>query len=158
MKKIVAFIFVIVLLACTDVHKSPKPTNLIEKDKMVNIMYDIRLISAARSKNYKKLKDSAVFTDAYIYHKYQIDSLTFRQNLDYYATQSFKEFKDIEHSVKLRLDINKKKVQNEIKRKDSLEKPKEKKTKIKEGAILKRDKEPVFKSEAYPKKEKDSLK
>ena len=122
--------FVLVFVSCKKIHESPEPDNLMSQDKMVDIMYDIRVMNAAKSKNYKKVKDSAVFIDKFVYHKYQIDSTTLRQNLDYYATNSFKTAKDIEFAVQKRLERFKKEVSAEIKKQDSVKLPKEKKPKL----------------------------
>lgn len=129
MKKIVS-VLVIVLMACNEVHKSPKPDKLLSQESMIDIMYDIRVMNAAQSKNYKKVKDSSVFIDKFIYHKYKIDSIILRQNLDYYATNSFKTAKDIEFAVQQRLEEVKKEISAELRKIDSVKLPKEKKLKL----------------------------
>ncbi|MFD0963668.1 DUF4296 domain-containing protein [Pseudofulvibacter geojedonensis] len=131
MKSYLLFLsFVLVLMSCDKVHKSPEPDNLLSQEKMVDIMCDIRLMNAARSKNYRKIKDSSVFIDKFVYHKYKIDSVTLRQNLNYYATNSFKTAKDIEFAVQQRLESIKKEVSEKIKVEDSLKLTKKKPAKL----------------------------
>lgn len=133
--------FIFVFVSCKKVHKSPEPDNLLSEEKMVDIMYDIRLMNAAKSKNYKKIKDSAVHIDKYIYHKYQIDSLTLRQNIDYYATNSFKTAKDIEFAVQQKLEGEKNEVARKISKLDSVKFSKGKKTKLEKKEAFKSTKE-----------------
>ena len=126
---LVTLVFVFLICSCDRSFKAPKPEKLIEESIMEEILYDAKLISAARSKNFKKTKDSNVVADQYIYHKYNIDSLTLKQNLDYYATASFKDFKRMEDNIRLRFEKEKNDIVVELKRIDSLKKPKEIKSK-----------------------------
>jgi hypothetical protein len=89
---------------------------------MEEVLYDISLLKAAKSKNYKILKDNNVKADIYIYKKYKIDSVTLRQNIAYYATNSFKTAKQIEERIRLKFEDQKSELEKKIK--DSLEKKK----------------------------------
>lgn len=103
--------------------KAPEPDNLIDQPVMEEILYDISLLKAAKSKSYKILKDNNVQADVYIYEKYKIDSITLRQNIVYYATSSFKNAKGIEERIKLRFDAEKLEIEKIIQ--DSLKKKKD---------------------------------
>ena len=78
----------------------PKPNNLIPRDKMENIIYDLAILEAF------KLRNSAVQNyptpTEYIKLKYKIDSLTFAQSTQYYASD-IKEYKKMYDEVKDRL-------------------------------------------------------
>jgi hypothetical protein len=92
---------------------------------MEDILYDIKLLKASKSKNYRILKDNNVQVDAYIYEKYKLDSITLRENIAFYASASFKTYKEIENNIKLRFEAEKKKVEKEIEERDSLKKTKD---------------------------------
>lgn len=123
---------------------APEPDNLIDQSVMEEILYDIKLLKASKSKSYKVLKDNNVQADLYIYEKYKIDSITLRQNIEYYATKSFKKSKEIEEKIRAKFIAKKaaleKKETDSIKakkEKDSLRLPKEKR------------KGEIFRSEIY---------
>jgi len=115
-------ILLLVIASCDKSFKAPEPDKLIEQPVMEEILYDISLLKAAKSKSYKILKDNNVQADIYIYEKYKIDSITLRQNIEYYATESFKTAKQIEEHIKLRFDSEKIKLEKIIK--DSVKKNK----------------------------------
>lgn len=109
-------------MSCDKDFKAAEPENLIEQKVMEEILYDVKLIKASQRKNYRILKDNNVQIDAYIYDKYKLDSITLRENIAYYATASFKKYKEIENNVKLRFIAEKERVEAEIAVKDSLKK------------------------------------
>jgi len=79
-----------------------KPKNLIEKDKMIDILYDLSLLDAVKTQfieggiSNKKVND-------YIYKKYKIDSLQLVQSNKYYASD-VEEYKKMFEKVKSKLD------------------------------------------------------
>ena len=88
-----------VILSCKD-EVVAKPKNLIERDKMVTIIYDLSIFEAAKSQTsgiYQYPKASK-----FLMEKYKVDSLTFAQSAQYYATD-MKEYKKIYDEVKERL-------------------------------------------------------
>jgi hypothetical protein len=115
-------ILLLITVSCDKSFKAPEPENLIDQPVMEEILYDISLLKAAKSKSYKILEDNNVQADVYIYEKYKIDSITLRQNIDYYATKSFKKAKEIEERIKLRFDTEKIEIEKVIQ--DSLKKKK----------------------------------
>ena len=78
-----------------------KPKNLIEKDKMVDILYDIALLEAIKSQNIDGGLTSKAGND-YVYKKHKIDSLQFVQSNKYYAV-NIEEYKKMFEEVKERL-------------------------------------------------------
>jgi len=115
MKKFVLFLILLSFASCDKDYSAPKPDHLLEKKQMEDILYDIKFLTAAKSKKYKVLKDNKVKVDSLIYHKYKIDSVTLYQNIAYYATHSYKTAKEIEHNIQLRFEAEKAKVELKLK-------------------------------------------
>lgn len=109
MKKKIIIPFLIILAVFVSCKKelAKEPKHLIEKEKMVDIMYDLSLLGAMRSQNAVFLDSFKNNSNEYIYKKYKIDSIQFAQSNIYYAAD-FKEYKKMYEQVKLRLEKNKK--------------------------------------------------
>ena len=106
MKKILPFLIVLsTFLSCkNEVVKTPD--NRIEKEEMVNIMYDLSLLEAMKVEN-PALMDSIKYTsNQYIYKKYKNDSVQFAQSNIYYAAD-YKEYEKMYKQIKTRLDKEK---------------------------------------------------
>lgn len=101
MKKII-LLFTVLFFGATSCKEEiiPKPKNLIEKDKMVNIIYDLAILEAARTQN-ASVQNYPKPTE-FIKNKYKIDSLTFAKSTQYYASD-IKEYKKMYDEVKDRL-------------------------------------------------------
>jgi hypothetical protein len=101
MKKFV-LLFTVLFFGATSCKEEivPKPKNLIEKDKMVNIIYDLAILEAARTQN-SSVQNYLKPTE-FIKNKYKIDSLTFAKSTQYYASD-IKEYKKMYDEVKERL-------------------------------------------------------
>lgn len=102
MKKIVLFLVIFSLFVSCKKELAKEPTHLIEKPKMVDIMYDLSLIGAMRSQNAALLDSFKNNSNQYIYKKYKIDSVQFAQSNIYYAAD-YKEYKKMYEQVKSRL-------------------------------------------------------
>lgn len=98
----------VLALGCYKVRGPEKPTNLIPKDKMVDILLEIRLMSAATGKNQNVLHKEGIKTFNYIYDKFGIDSTQFAKSNDYYAFY-IDEYDEIYDKVRDSLDALKKK-------------------------------------------------
>ncbi len=86
MKKAIVFLLgLMVVFACQNTVVE-KPDNLIDKDMMVDIIYDLSLLEAIRSSNYGSLESRKIDPTTYIYKKYKIDSLQFAKSDRYYAS------------------------------------------------------------------------
>jgi hypothetical protein len=101
MKKFIVLVCcVFLVISCNDTPVA-KPKNLIAKDKMVDILYDISLLEAIKSQNI----DGGITSKAgseYIYKKYKIDSIQFVKSNKYYASD-IEEYKKMFEKVKERL-------------------------------------------------------
>jgi len=94
-KRLAIFIGVVFLVvSCYQYKKPEKPKNLISKNKMVDILIDVRLISSANATNKKIMEDHGINPETYVFTKHDIDSLQFALSNDYYAFYS-KEYEAI---------------------------------------------------------------
>jgi len=155
-KKILLFLVVSSMLFSCQKELVKTPNHLIEKDKMINIMYDLALLEAIKIQNPSSLDSFKINSNEYIFKKYKIDSLQFAQNNIYYAAD-YKEYKKMFEKIKSRLDKNKIIVENlikEKKKKDILLKKQKQKLKVKREA----DSIKKVKLELKLKKETDSIK
>jgi len=87
-------------ISCNDGMEKPK--NLIEKDKMVDILYDLTLLEAVKSQNVggginKKMANE------YVFKKYKIDSIQLAESNKYYASD-VEEYKKMFEKIKQKLD------------------------------------------------------
>lgn len=110
MKKILLLLIAIFCIAtsCKEAIVK-KPKILVDREKMVNILYDLSLLEAMKSQsmgeqhNYPK-------PIAFIKSKYKLDSVTFVQNTQYYASD-IKEYKKMYDEVKTRIEKESKKLE-----------------------------------------------
>jgi hypothetical protein len=91
--------FLLVFVGCTTAIEKPK--KLIEKDKMVDILYDIALLEAIKSQNVNG-GISSKKANEFLYKKYKIDSLQWEENNKYYASD-IEEYKKMYEEVKKRI-------------------------------------------------------
>ncbi len=116
MKKIIVpFLIGLLIFVSCNKEVSKTPDRLIEKDKMVDIMYDLSLLGAMRSQNPALLDSFKNNSNAYIYKKHKIDSVQFAQSNIYYASD-FKEYKKMFEQVKSRLEETKKQTETAVKK------------------------------------------
>ena len=107
----------LIMISCKD-EVVEKPKNLIERSKMVDIIYDLSILEAARTQtvgvqNYPKSTE-------FIKNKYKIDSLTFAKSTQYYASD-IKEYKKMYNEVKERLAAERVKLNGGAPIKENLE-------------------------------------
>jgi hypothetical protein len=79
-----------------------KPKKLIERDKMIDILYDISLMEAVKSQNING-GISSQKANEFLFKKYQIDSLQWEENNKYYASD-IEEYKKMYQEVKIRIE------------------------------------------------------
>jgi len=103
---ITILLIALVIFSCNNIDKPKKPDNLISKDRMVDIITDISLMTAAKGLNKGLLEENAINPQNYIYNKYNIDSIQFFESNNYYA-YDVKEYEEIYLIVKERLENQK---------------------------------------------------
>ncbi|MBP6557507.1 MAG: DUF4296 domain-containing protein [Flavobacterium sp.] len=84
-----------------------KPKNLIKKDKMIDILYDISLLEAIKSQNINGGISTKNAND-FLFKKYKIDSVQLEKSNKYYASD-IEEYKLMYQEVKKRLEEETKK-------------------------------------------------
>ena len=103
---VVIIVLCLLVVACDGSNHVKKPDNLIPKEKMSNILYDLYIINAAKGVNRKLLEKHGFVPETYVLTKYNIDSTQFSDSNTYYAIKT-EEYKDIVDEVKERLEKEK---------------------------------------------------
>ena len=107
MKNFVVIVLVLFLsVSCKD-ELVKEPKQLIEKDKMIDIIYDLSLLEAIRYQNPASVDSMEMIPAKFVLQKYKVDSLQFAQNNMYYAAD-YKNYKEMFDEVSKRLEKNKK--------------------------------------------------
>jgi len=122
-------LFVILLLVFFSCGQKviEQPDNLISKDKMTDILYDLAIINAAKSTSPKILEEHHIVPMEYLYDKHGVDSVQFVKSDIYYASLPT-EYEAIYKKVESRLEKEKKDLEEATKQKnDSVRKVSEKK-------------------------------
>ena len=86
MKKFVLIVVGITVLLCCKKGAISEPKNLIDQDKMVDVLYDISILEAIKVSNPASLQSRGIDSKTYIYKKFEIDSLQFAQSDKFYAS------------------------------------------------------------------------
>lgn len=103
MKKLsVLFSCFVIFVSCQNTPIE-KPDNLIDQDKMVDVMFDITVLEAMKSQNSLVLETNKINPNTYVYKKYNIDSLQFANSDKYYASD-VKIYKEIYDAVNKRIE------------------------------------------------------
>lgn len=116
MKKIVTLLaFSIVVASC---NKQPieKPNNLIDRDTMEKILYDIALLQAVKGHDAKLLPKNQIDPKTYIYQKYKVDSAQFANSNKFYASD-ITVYKAMYDKVIEKINFDKKIVDAQIRKK-----------------------------------------
>lgn len=106
MKKLILFFTILFIFGCQN-STVEKPSNLIEKDKMIAILYDVSLLEAIKSQNINGgITPKGI--NEYIFKKYKIDSIQLVKSNKYYASDIV-EYKKMYQKVKDQLEEESKK-------------------------------------------------
>jgi hypothetical protein len=97
-------------LSCNKKVKPERPNNLIPREQMINILYDLYIINGAKNVNRTQMDEKGVEADNYVFTKYDIDSLQFAKSNAYYAYDP-DDYKDMVEEVRDRLEIEKENIQ-----------------------------------------------
>ena len=107
MKKIILFLALLTLLISCKDELVKKPERLIEKDVMLDVMYDLAVLEAIKYQNPVSLDTFKINPRDFIYKKYKIDSLQFAKSNVYYASD-YEDYKLMFEQITKRLDASKK--------------------------------------------------
>jgi hypothetical protein len=100
-------------LGCQNKLKVEKPDNLIPREEMANMLYDMFVISSSKGSSINVLKENGIQPDVYVLTKYGIDSLQFVNSNNYYA-HDIDTYIEILTDVKERLDKEQESVQTAL--------------------------------------------
>ncbi|MBF4517392.1 DUF4296 domain-containing protein [Flavobacterium sp. ANB] len=147
MKNFVLIILVLFLSVSCKKELTKEPKRLIEKGKMVDIMYDLSILDAIKYQNPLSLDSTDSSPKKFIFQKYKVDSLQFAQSNMYYATD-YESYKDMFDEVAKRLEKNQKKVDSlvKIEEKKAEKAAKEKKKKEAKSVLKPEEVKPLKKS------------
>ena len=129
MKKALLIVLVLISVACNK-DKIDKPENLIPRDKMVDVLTDLAVYTAAEGVNKTKLREYGIKSDSIVFVKHNIDSVQFKESNKYYS-YNVANYQKMFDEVRARLKAKKselskidKKEQAERKRQDSIRRQK----------------------------------
>ena len=96
------FLTIFILITSCNETAVKAPDNLIDENKMVDIIYDLSLLDAIKTQGIAN-QQSYPTTTEFLKKKYNIDSITFANNSKYYASD-IKNYKKMYDRVKDRLN------------------------------------------------------
>lgn len=105
MKLLLYIVCFALCLSCNE-EVIKKPENLIPKDTMASILYELAIIQAAKTTNPRILEEHQIEPMQYLYEKYRIDSAQFVQSDTYYASRPL-EYEALFKIVESRLEREK---------------------------------------------------
>ena len=98
-------LFLLVAISCEE-ELVEKPDNLIPKEQMISMLYDIAVLNAAKDINANILTEHQIDPSNFVLDQYGVDSVRFSKSDLYYASLP-KEYDAIYAAVKERLDKEK---------------------------------------------------
>ena len=128
MMRYIFYILFIFIFSCQSVEKVQKPDQLINEEKMVDILTDLAILRSAKDVNSNRLSKFIEEPFDHITRKYNIDSLTLEKNIEYYNFQ-FNKNLSIYRRVEENIAKKKAKLDSIEKVMDSLKKHDKKKIK-----------------------------
>lgn len=143
---------ILLFSGCEDEIKPKKPSNLIAEEEMVDILYEVYILHAAKGLNKKLLELNGVNPETYIFEKYKIDSLQFAQSNNYYSYWP-ERYQSIIDSVKSRV-VRLKDVYEDERDAEELEK---KRRRDSVNAIIKKGRDSILVPERRIPRLKDSI-
>ncbi|MDG1681554.1 MAG: DUF4296 domain-containing protein [Flavobacteriaceae bacterium] len=108
MNKLQLIIILSLVLGCNNsLNQEPiPPENLISKEKMIDIIYDMTLINVAKGVNKSILENNGIIPEQYLFNKHSIDSILFAKSNEY-NSYDLKTYQTIYDKVKIKLEKNK---------------------------------------------------
>ncbi len=110
MKKIALLVSLIFCISSCINETIKAPKKIIERDQMIEILYDLSVLEALKSQT---MGGQTTYPKPFelIKEKYKIDSLTFVQNTQFYASD-LEDYKKLYAEVKKKLDAESAKLDN----------------------------------------------
>lgn len=114
MKNFVFIILVLFLSVSCKKELVKEPKRLIEKEKMIDIMYDLSLLEAIKYQNPLSLDSVNSDPKNFVLKKYKVDSLQFAQSNIYYAAD-YNTYKEMYDEIGKRLAVKQRAVDSIVK-------------------------------------------
>lgn len=123
----------LVLLSMASCQKKAieEPANLIPRDKMKQIIYDLSLLQAMRGVNQAALDSNGINPATYVYKKYKVDSLQFAKSDQYYAVENIKHYEKMYAEISEAIVKEKTRIDSELKKETDTTKVLERKFEVK---------------------------
>lgn len=137
MKKAMSILALLMVLSGCKEEVVEKPEQLIERNVMVDIMYDLSLLEAIRYQNPTSVENYKTNPAEFIFKKYKIDSAQFAQNNRYYAAD-YVQYKAMSDEIIKRID-QEKAVADSLVKLENKKKIKLKKEKTAKDSLAKKD-------------------
>ncbi|MBT8270706.1 MAG: DUF4296 domain-containing protein [Flavobacteriaceae bacterium] len=104
------------LMGCKNnkIPEPSKPGNLLTEDQMVELIYDMAIMTAAKGSNRKILENSGIKPQSFVFEKHNVDSLQFTLSNEYYAYR-IEDYERIYERVKTKLAADRKQFNEELK-------------------------------------------
>lgn len=118
-KKLLLLTILLGFISCKE-DAVNKPDNLIPKDKMIDVIYDLSILDAIKYQMPTSGFTYEISPSKYIYKKFQIDSAQFAQSNIYYAS-NYSEYKEMYDEVIKRIDSKKTVMDSVVKRQEKKE-------------------------------------
>lgn len=87
MKKLQMILLVLILVSACKKELIEKPDNLIPKEKMVEILYDISIMYASKGVNVGQVDYDRLTIEGFIYDQYGVDSTQVANSTIYYSSE-----------------------------------------------------------------------
>ena len=105
--KYIVIFFCVFACDSADSDRPKKPDNLISKEQMAEVLYDMALLSSAKGVGKRTLENTGINPEIFVFEKHNIDSLQFKLSNAYYA-YDIEEYESIYEQVKQKLEQDKK--------------------------------------------------
>ncbi len=102
MRNAICLSLLFLLLSCESKVKYDKPEDLISKEQMIDLLYDIHLANGTGGVKNKALENNLNYMSL-VFEKYKIDSIRFAESNLYYIS-NINEYEDIFEEVEKRLE------------------------------------------------------
>ena len=103
---VIYIVITLLFVSCYGIDRPKKPENLMSKDKMVDVLVELALVSSAKGINKRELENKGIVPDTFVYKKHKIDSTIFANSNNYYAydideySQIYKDVRDSLESLR----------------------------------------------------------
>ena len=110
MKKLLIILVIALVFSCESKVNYEKPEDLIPRDSMIDLLYDMHLAVGTTNLRNKKMEKDRNYMSL-VYEKYKVDSTRFAISNIYYTSQAV-EYEEMFEEVERRLELLHEKYEN----------------------------------------------